>query len=922
MVIYLNTQFKKLGIDAKLDIYTMLGTILNFSLTEHNTGCAHEETEQRLKGVKNKNAVQLSTTAGRLTPQQILRALEIFGGRVKVNGYQECFKYTEQQQLGNGALGFFKNSRSIDFYRSDSGRRRVPKSLDFFNLVQNSNKGRSHRSSCTESNRRPVQIKAIQTTTVTINSFNYIRLNTAELFVDAEDNNSELRIEMKWASGRAISSTDWIQYNIMLQLIYTWATYDTFVSQPREGYAFHVTATDTCGAQSTILYRLKIKSNVQPPCYKFALLVKSNLVTAIPYTHVIGDLANIISKQLDDPTLSNHLVQSLEQQDQESQDIFTLYFSDMRTKCDPCDHVQVLKIVSKIQQNQAFNSAFNPNFKYLGLTVKWDSNSYDSAPITLLNSPILNVEEYGSIKYQIPSWTFYDAEELFTNNLELSISSISPAVVSLLSGKDLVIYQIDRKPSSVFHTIHLEGKDEKGQKANLTIQIVLNKQQSLPPGYFSFTMTTYYQQASDSKILSLILDTISDYTKQPKKLYSQYIILNFKRSGNFPQQIQISFARTTFFHSTNGYNAFLDMENKLFFRGQVSNLFIAYTLQYMRDTSGQTYDNFNQYSAIQPTHVQPTMMVTKLNPKPTISINDITPSVTIMMTSSTPVPNIPGPVARYQIGPFNVTFCDFMVFPIPEDLFMDQNDGTTSKLKLSMTTLDGKLVPKNSWIFVDSDIQVIYGYLKVDDYVRMGGVKYTEFNLLAANSKGGRTALRFRVRLPEKIPDILYTITMTMTPFYQYSFPEINEQLMILTKISAYFGEPSRFSWINIISFQRSQNENKITIAWTNCTIHGQKCHNTDVSKISSKVVMNNGQPNTKFARSLSPQYIIHDIQAVGMGNCVEPITSSVIPTSSIIITTNPIIVNKIPVLILTTLNYFVYKVSCKLTTILFTSKI
>ena len=90
----------------------------------------------------------------------------------------------------------------------------------------------------------------------------------------------------------------------------------------------------------------------------------------------------------------------------------------------------------------------------------------------------------------------------------------------------------------------------------------------------------------------------------------------------------------------------------------------------------------------------------------------------------------------------------------------------------------------------------------------------------------------------------------------------------------------------------------------------GNKCENNDIATIANKVVMNNGQPNTNFARFLSPQYIIHDIQAVGLGNCVEPSTTIVIPTSSVIGNTNPIIVNKIPVLICTTVNYFVYKVN------------
>ena len=105
--------------------------------------------------------------------------------------------------------------------------------------------------------------------------------------------------------------------------------------------------------------------------------------------------------------------------------------------------------------------------------------------------------------------------------------------------------------------------------------------------------------------------------------------MRYTRNGIFPQQITLSFAKTTFYHHTLGYNAYLDMKNKLFFRGTISNLFIAYTLQYMRDISGQTYDNYNTYSVIQPTHVKPTMMETRINPSPSITIRDISPSAVL-----------------------------------------------------------------------------------------------------------------------------------------------------------------------------------------------------------------------------------------------------------------------------------------------------
>ena len=811
-LVYLLTDFKEQSIKHKMNIYYTLQMILNntddFTLTEDFKHKSEYFKNNKVKGFKTRKKLILSIPKDSiLTQQQSNNVLKAFA-RHGMIGYQKCSK---------------------ENHLDDTVGRRERRSIDFFNLQQQQNSGRQHRSSCTTNNRAPVRVKNSHSTHVTINKFNYIRLNTAQLFVDAEDDVTDLRVDMKWANGREISTTDWIQYNVMLQLIYTWATYDIFVKQPKTGYVFEIKATDSCGSSTTMLYFVTVKSDVSPPCYAFALLVNSSLIEATPHTHIVGDLANILSKHLSDQHFSHHLVQSLEQQNKDNPKLFTLYFSDTRIRCDPCDRNQILTTTSTIQNNQEFHASFNPNFKYLGFTIQWDSCKYNSPPITLQRSkPVLNIGKHGSVEYRIPSDMFYDAEEMFTINLELSIQSASHEVVFILKDMNLLIYQVNDKPNTQSTEFTIQAKDKTGQKASLLLQIFLNVNIPQPPGYFTITMTTYYvYSSSDGMILSRILDTISEYTKQAK-IYSQYVIISFKRTRIFPQQITLSFAKTVFYHYTIGYNAFLDMKNKLFFRGEISNLFSAYTLQYMRDISGHSYDNYNTYSAIQPTEVQPTMMETKMNPLPSITIKDISPSSVIpTTTTTTKAPNIPGPIARYQIGPFNVTFCDFLVFPIQDDLFIDRYDGTTSKLKLSMTTTDGKPVAKNSWIFVDSDIQVIYGYLKVDDYVKMGGVKATDFNLVATNSKGGSTALRFKVRLPDKIPDILYTVTMTMTPFYQFSFPEINEQLMILTKISAYFGRPSRFSWINIVSFTRSQNENKITIAWTSCTLEGMHMFNT-----------------------------------------------------------------------------------------------
>ena len=250
-------------------------------------------------------------------------------------------------------------------------------------------------------------------------------------------------------------------------------------------------------------------------------------------------------------------------------------------------------------------------------------------------------------------------------------------------------------------------------------------------------------------------------------------------------------------------------------------------------------------------------------------------------------------------------FCNFLNFHIPENLFFDPVDGYTRNLKLSLNDAQNRPVNKTSWILVDSNIQVIYGYLKIQDYIRYGG-KHVFYNLVATNSRGGSTSLLFRVNLPGKMPQILYEVTMTVTPFYQESVAEINEQLLIVTKISEYFGRPSRFSWINIVSFERQKDENKITVAWTNCTLTTTQCKSGDVKAIASKVVLNNGVANTNFARFMSPQYIIHGIQASISAACH---TTPVLASSTIIGTSFPAIINKIPVLKISTMGFFQYKV-------------
>jgi len=883
LTVYMNKEFHHLEFPKKLNMVYMLKKHLQNDYVISNkirnaSQCAFGE----LQGRKTNHVVSLYTSSYTAKERYVTNFLYDLLNMNEVVGYTKCHQ-----------------SKFVD------EKRRMKRSMDYFKFRDMPMSSPLENSQICMNNIKPIAKVSHHSVEVPINKFEYIRLKS-DLFFDAEDGNANnLKVDMKWRDGQEIIHSDWLQYNSILQLMYTWATYNTFLRQPNDGYSFILTATDKCGSSVFLVYKIKIRGNEKPPCYATVLLVESNLEINTPFPHILGDMVQALSIYYKDDNLKNYLIQSLTQKDR----IFSLLMSDKRVSCNPCDQTQIERSKEDAKQSKKFKHCLMPNFKYLGVTVKWDSCTGTSKPLVLYQIPELKITGFGMVKYLLSQNTFYDANDGFTPSLQLNVYCSKPEIsVAIMNGMQLYIYQLQSNVIEQLITVIIEATNSNNLKTRLMVTTQSIQQLMKVPGYFSFQFLTYYEHfRSDGEILAKILTVISEYLQVPTN-YQQFVILAFSRTGAFPQAIKLSFSMREFYVANGGYQAFLTIRNKLFFNGGVSNLFVANIIQYIREISGQYYDNFSGYKPIQPTQTETHSIKTEIYPTPTKSISNISPSfVPTQPPKSTK--KIEGPIARYQIGPFVATFCDFLVFPVPEDLFYDTTDGTTRNLKLTLNDIYNKPTDETSWISVDSDIQVIYGYLKIDDYKQIGG-KETFFHLVATNSKGGSTSLLFKVELPEKLPDILYKVTMTLTPFYNIDVPEINEQLMLLTKISTYFGKPSKFSWINIISFNRVDHQNKITMAWTNCTLTEGKCQNknNDISTIASKVIMANGNANTNFASFLSPQYMIRHIEASAIRIC--PTSSIPLPTSSAVIgAPYPIVVNKISSLLISSLHYFSFKV-------------
>lgn len=754
-----------------------------------------------------------------------------------------------------------------------------------------------------EKNNPPIAIAPTVTQFIKLNAFDHISLNKT-LFSDADL--PTLKLQLRWGDGSSISTSDWLEHSEDLEVILTWATYATFLNQPRNGYQFLLTATDQCNAQTSLQYFIKVQPYTEkPPCFAFILLVESVMDVKTPYLYVLTDVVKIMAASFNDSKMEHHLIQDFKEATYNNKSVYQIFFSHKNIACSPCDINKIKTTLEFIQNDQSFHHSFIPNFKYLGVTTQWDTCGGDSKPIVLCPISELTVSMFGVLVKKLPQNTFFDAEDGFTGNLKLEVLDTQTAsFLGFVQDMTLVIYQMKHWDSKK-KTFILQAKDSDQLTAVTPFTVKRSDHVISPLGEFLLKFNTYYEQwMTKEQILVRVLMILSEYLSIPID-YEKYIITAFKKSKIFPQSIELHFTMRSFF-AQSGLQMFLQIRNKLFYNGVISSKFSSVDTRYIRNIAGSFRDSFD-HSAVTPNSVTTTTRITTGFPKQSITPTPSVTATTTIFTSPSPSPD--APIVRFKIGPFEASFCNFFVFPIPENLFYDKTDGYTRQLKLLMRTAADHPLPIDSWVQLDADIQVIYGYLKVSDYEEVQSKQVT-YRLVATNSKGLSTHLFFDINLPKVAPHLYYTINMKVSSFYQPNTPTINEQLLLMTKISAYLGNPSNFSWMSIVSFSRQKEENVVTVAWTNCTLtNTSACPLKAVQSMASKVVLKNDVANSNFARSLSPHYILHSISAEINHLCFSTTSVPEITSSSIRLPPYPKVMKPIDPLTIHTSTYFRYKV-------------
>ena len=227
--------------------------------------------------------------------------------------------------------------------------------------------------------------------------------------------------------------------------------------------------------------------------------------------------------------------------------------SDKRISCNPCDKTQIERSKEEAEKSNKFKHCLLPNFKYLGITVKWDSCTGISKPLVLYRIPELRMSGYGMVKHTLSSTTFYDVKDGFTASLKLNVYCSQPkSSVAIIDGVHLFIYQFQNNVFEHPITIIVEASNSNNLKTRLMVTVQATQKLFKVPAYFNFKFFTYYEHSkSDGEILANILTIFSGYLKRPTD-YQQFVILTFSRTGTFPQAIEISFSMREFYVANGG----------------------------------------------------------------------------------------------------------------------------------------------------------------------------------------------------------------------------------------------------------------------------------------------------------------------------------------------------------------------------------
>ena len=205
---------------------------------------------------------------------------------------------------------------------------------------------------------------------------------------------------------------------------------------------------------------------------------------------------------------------------------------------------------------------------------------------------------------------------------------------------------------------------------------------------------------------------------------------------------------------------------------------------------------------------------------------------------------------------------------LPENMFVDKEDGTIRNLTLVITDRNDKRLEGATWIQVDEDNKLC-GMMAYKDYIREGyqEVNNVTYKMVAIDSCGKRADSLFDMEIVNNFPAIKYRIVFLLQGTKAGYSCKRTESL--IETISDYGGVPKEEIFVDEFRDLKTNQTNVTLFTWGVRRYLAQTCDGEEFEKFREKFVKD-GEGNVRFLERMeSKDHPVSDVYDIVDEDCL-----------------------------------------------------
>ena len=680
-------------------------------------------------------------------------------------------------------------------------------------------------------NQRPIVSHELQTLNVTLcdGLFQYtIPYNT---FFDAENGYTpNLTLSILTSNSIPIGENYWLTID-QSQTIIAYPNVDALKIQPESGYEFLISAKDSYGLSTNLAIKISYEGERSPQSsYEVTFVLQTQFANMTRSVDQMRVVLQSLAGYMGGSAKSIRVHSFVRVGANSTTSFFT--WSNCSFLSNDCDLLGIMEISKRLknadgQISKQLREAFRPHFELefvfeqrLGACVG-DTNVRPKVKQALYQ---LTVENFcGFWQFQIPPDFFSDAEDGGTRNLTLSLKMIDSLAVTADSW-----IQLDQQSQTLFgfpilsnssnsstpttEMFILIAADSQGKLATMKLEIFFNKK--IPNVHYGVFV----------KMSSYVGESLSDV----------YHLIRFvERLALFLKAETGSIMVTKYERSTTGTS---------------SRLYVTWTnCSVAANTCDSNQINILREKLHLNIGVVDTAFSQSMLPYFVPSFISLEKFGLCRIEAMKSPPRLVRP-----IGKIVAYSGSFLRYSIPEDIFIDDEDGNALNLSLVLQFSNKAPVPSSYWLKFDKTSLLISGVLLVENSWERS------FRLVTRDQHGNEAVDTFEVFLERRCPENLLSYQV----FTEFVYTGIEESLNteFLRKLEVYFQPWFSDTNFTLLSTTAEAN-NTFQIVWS----HAKTCGaclkiNATLQAFSDNITDSNGTALPEFKTALLPEFTLVNI--------------------------------------------------------------